>query len=148
MLNQDYKEMLSLLQENKVDYLLVGAYALALHGFPRATADIDIFVRPDKENASKLFKALDDFGAPLEHVSAKDFFKPGIVLQIGVAPRRIDIITEIDGLSFNEAAQGKEIIKVENLSIPVISRKNLITNKLATGREKDRLDADQLKNSY
>ena len=147
MLNRDYKEMLSLLLDNGVEYLLVGAYALATHGFPRATADIDIFVKPDPENASKLYKTLEKFGAPLENVSPDDFAEPGIILQIGVAPRRIDILTKIDGMSFDEASEGKEIIEIEGLMIPVISRQNLVINKLATGREQDKIDAENLLNS-
>ena len=130
MLNRDYKEMLSLLLDNGVEFLLVGAYALATHGFPRATAYIDILIKPDSENAFKLYKTLDKFGAPLEDISPDDFADPGIILQIGVAPRRIDILTKIDGMTFDEASKGKEIIKIENLMIPVISRQNLIINKL------------------
>lgn len=83
----------------------------------------------------------------MHNVSESDFVQPGTLLQIGVAPRRIDIITEIDGLTFDEAADGKEIIELEGLSIPVISKENLIINKLATGRDKDKLDADNLRNS-
>lgn len=147
MLNQDYKEILSLLLENNVSFLLVGAYALAVHGYPRATGDIDIFVKPDHENAIRVFHSLAQFGAPLSNITSDDFKKEDTILQIGVAPRRIDIITTIDGLSFEEAASGKEVVTIEGLDIPVISRKNLITNKLATGREKDRLDAENLLNS-
>ena len=147
MLNPDYKEMLSLLLDNEVEFLLVGAYALAAHGLPRATADIDIFVKPGSENAAQIFKTLEEFGAPTHNVTENDFVQPGIILQIGVAPRRIDIITEIDGLTFDEAADGKEIIELEGLSIPVISKENLIINKLATGRERDKLDADNLRSS-
>ena len=147
MLNRDYKEMLSLLLDNRVEFLLVGAYALATHGFPRATADIDIFVKADTENASKLYKTLEKFGAPLENVSPDDLAEPGTILQIGVAPRRIDILTKIDGMTFDEASEGKEIIEIEDLMIPVISRQNLVINKLATGREKDRIDAENLMNS-
>lgn len=147
MLNQDYKEMLSLLLENDVDFLLVGAYALAVHGFPRATGDIDIFIKPDKKNAAELLNTLSDFGAPLSDVTNSDFEKPGTILQIGVAPRRIDIITEIDGLTFDEAAIDKQIIEIDNLKIPVISKPNLIKNKKASGREKDLLDAKNLENS-
>ncbi len=147
MLNQDYKEMLSLLLDNKVEFLLIGAYALAIHGFPRATADIDIFVKPSSENASLIFKTLEEFGAPTDNISVRDFVQPGTILQIGVAPRRIDIITKIDGLTFDKAADGKDIIELEGLLIPVISKQNLIINKLATGRDKDKIDADNLKNS-
>lgn len=147
MLNQDYRDMLSLLLENEVDFLLVGAYALAVHGFPRATADIDIFVRPSKRNAKHVIKTLSEFGAPLKDISISDFETPGIILQIGVEPRRIDMITEIDGLTFDEAAKGKVVVDIEGLSIPVISKRTLIINKRATGRDKDRLDAKNLEKS-
>lgn len=147
MLNQDYKDMLSLLLENEVNFLLVGAYALAVHGFPRATADIDIFVKPSKENAKRVYKALSEFGAPLENVFIADFEVPGTILQIGVKPRRIDLITEIDGLTFDEADLDKDIVNIEGLSVPIISKSKLIINKLATGRDKDRLDAENLKKS-
>ena len=145
MLNQDYKDMLFLLLKNNVDFLLIGAYAMAVHGFPRATADIDIFVRPDPKNAQQVYKTLADFGAPLNNISSSDFENPGTIFQIGINPRRIDIITEIDGLSFDEAAEGKEIVEIEGLYIPVISKLKLIINKLSTGRDKDRLDAENLK---
>jgi len=144
MLNQDYKDMLSLLLEKKVDFLIVGAYALAVHGLPRATADIDIFVKPSTINADHIIEALIEFGTPIENISRSNFEKPGIILQIGVKPRRIDIITEIDGLSFDEAGVGKCVVDIEGLAIPVISKSNLIKNKRATGRDKDRLDAENL----
>lgn len=146
MLNQDYKDMLSLLLENKVNFLLVGAYALAAHGFPRATADIDIFVKPSQENAARVYKALSEFGAPLEGVSVADFEMPGTILQIGVQPRRIDLMTEIDGLNFDQASEDKDIVDIEGLSVPVISKSKLIINKMATGRDKDRLDVKNLNN--
>ena len=147
MLNQDYKEMLSLLLANNVEFLLVGAYAMAAHGFPRATADIDIFVKPSPENAFILFETLEKFGTPLGNISAEEFSYPGIILQIGIAPRRIDIITKIDGLTYDEASKGLEIVEIEALSIPVISKQNLIINKLASGREMDKVDAKNLQNS-
>ncbi|MCP4137661.1 MAG: hypothetical protein GY754_42230 [bacterium] len=147
MLNQDYKEMLSILLEEKVDFLLVGAYALAAHGYPRATGDIDIFVRPDKDNAHKVYKALARFGAPMDQVSESDFSTPGIVFQMGVAPRRIDVISEITGVSFDSAAADKMIVDIEGLKVPVISKEKLIINKESTGRDKDTLDAKNLKNS-
>ncbi len=147
MLNQDYKEMLSLLLDHNVEFLLVGAYALAAHGFPRATADIDILVKPSHKNASTLYETLESFGAPLDEISRDYFAQPGIILQIGVAPRRIDIMTRIDGMTYDEASEGREVIEIEELSVPVISKEKLIINKLATGREKDRIDAKNLKNS-
>lgn len=147
MLNQDYKEMLSILLENKVDFVLVGAYAMAAHGYPRATADLDIFIRPDVENAKKVYKALADFGAPIESVTIADFEKPGTIFQIGVIPRRIDVINEIDGVSYEEADNDKVIVDIEGLKVPIISKSKLIINKKASGREKDRLDAIRLENS-
>jgi hypothetical protein len=145
MLNQDYSEMLSLLLENRVEFLLVGAYALAVHGVPRATGDIDIFVKPDAANSRRIFKSLSDFGAPMGNITADDFSVPGTILQIGVAPRRIDIITKIDGLEFAEASEGREIVPIDGLSVPVISKLKLIINKQATGRDKDKIDADMLR---
>ena len=144
MLNQDYKEMLSLLLKNEVAFLLVGAYAMAAHGFPRATADIDIFVRADSQNAQKLYKALAEFGAPKDHISVDDLEKPGLIFQVGVAPRRIDIINKIDGVTFDEAEKDKIIIDLDGLSVPIISKQKLIINKRSTEREKDRLDAETL----
>ena len=147
MLNQDYKEMLSILLENKVDFLLVGAYAMAAHGYPRATADLDIFVRPDIENAKKVYKALADFGAPMDSVTIEDFEKPGTIFQIGVIPRRIDVINQIDGVLYEEADNDKVIVDIEGLNVPIISRQKLIINKKATGREQDKLDAIRLESS-
>lgn len=144
MLNQDYRDMLSLLLENKVEFLVVGAYALAAHGFPRATGDIDIFVRPLPVNAQRTYAALIAFGAPLDRISPSDFEVPGMIVQIGVQPRRIDLITQIDGLTFNEAEQDKMIVEIDGLLIPFISKHKLIINKMATGREKDRLDVNTL----
>ncbi len=145
MLNQDYKDILSLLLEKEAEFLVVGAYAMAAHGYPRATADIDIFVKPSPENASRVYQAIREFGAPLENIIPADFEAPGTVFQIGVEPRRIDLMTEIDGLSFDEADKDKDVYEIEGIRIPFISKNMLIKNKLATGREKDRLDAVSLK---
>jgi hypothetical protein len=145
MLNPDYKEMLSLLLEESVEFVLVGAYALAVHGFPRATGDIDLLVRPSAENAEKVYRCLARFGAPMEGIRSGDFSEPGLVFQIGVAPRRIDILTAIDGLSFQEAAKDAIIVRIEDLDIPVLSKANLIKNKESTGRMKDAVDAETLK---
>lgn len=145
MLNQDYKEMLSLLLDEGVIFVLVGAYALAIHGFPRATGDIDIFVKPDSENAKKVYNALARFGAPIKKITTEDFAEPGIIYQIGVVPRRIDIITKISGLSFDSVDEDKIIIDIEGLSIPVISKEKLIINKESSGRKEDILDAEKLK---
>ncbi len=145
MLNEDYKEMLQRLLDAGVEFLLVGAYALAAHGHPRATGDIDIWVCPSPENAHRVYTVLAAFGAPLQAVTPQDFSHPDVVFQIGVAPRRIDIMTGISGLEFAEAARNAAQVEIEALAIPVLSRTDLITNKEASGRERDLLDAKILR---
>jgi predicted nucleotidyltransferase len=144
MLNEDYKEMLQLLLEEHVDFMIVGAYALGTHGYPRATGDIDIWVKPNNINSKKLYKALARFGAPLGQIQIDEFSTEGIIFQIGVIPRRIDIITKIDGVTYEEADEDKIIVEIEGLKIPVISLEKLIRYKMATGREKDELDIKTL----
>ena len=144
MLNKDYKEMLQLLLEEQVDFILVGAYALAAHGYPRATGDIDIWVRAEEINSINIYRALERFGAPVDQITVNDFANEGIVFQIGVTPRRIDIITHLDGVSFGEADEDKVIVKVEGLKLPILSFDKLIKNKLSTGRERDELDVKLL----
>jgi len=144
MLNEDYKEMLQLLLEEQVDFMIVGAYALGTHGYPRATGDIDIWVKPDIINSKKLYNALVRFGAPLGQIQIDEFSTEGVIFQIGVIPRRIDIITKIDGITYEEADEDKIIVEIEDLKIPVISLEKLIRNKIATGREKDQLDIKTL----
>jgi len=145
MLNEDYKEMLQLLSEEQVDFMIVGAYALGTHGYPRATGDIDIWVKPNDINSRKLYKALARFGALLDQIKIDDFSTEGIIFQIGVIPRRIDIITKIDGVTYEEADEDKIIVEIEGLKIPVISLDKLIKNKMSTGREKDELDIKTLR---
>jgi len=144
MLNKDYKDMLQSLSEENVKFLLVGAYALAVHGFPRATKDIDVFVWASPENAANLMRALGRFGAPVNDFSAADFATEGTVLQIGGGPRRIDILTRIDGVKFAEAYSRRVTVRLEGLDVPVISREDLIANKRATGRTQDLADIERL----
>src|SRR5436305_4101138 len=103
MLNPDFRDILSCLKDEKVDFIIVGAYALAAHGFPRATGDIDIWVRNSSDNARKIMYALNKFGAPTSNISEEDFTSPDIVVQIGVEPCRIDLLTCISGVDFDEA---------------------------------------------
>ena len=147
MLNQDYKEMLLTLLEGDVKFILVGAYALAALGFPRATGDMDIFIQPNEDNAERVYKALLKFGAPLQNITVEDFATSGTIFQIGVIPRRIDIINSIDGVTFEDAYNDKLIIEIESMSIPVLSKDNMIKNKTSTGRAKDKVDAETLDNS-
>jgi predicted nucleotidyltransferase len=144
VLNSDYKDMLQSLIDQDVKFLLVGAYAMGGHGYPRATGDIDIWVEPSAENSARVYRSMVEFGAPLHEIDETTFAEPGIVFQIGVAPRRIDIITKISGVEFEQAHRQQKILEIEGLSIPILSHDDLIQNKRATGRDKDRLDADRL----
>ncbi|MBU1122303.1 MAG: hypothetical protein KKF54_06390 [Candidatus Omnitrophica bacterium] len=145
MLNEDYKEILQILLNNKVKFLVVGAYAMGAQGYPRATGDFDIWVEPSPENSKKVYNSLAEFGAPLKQINTETFIKKGIIFQIGVVPRRIDILTFIDGVKFDKAYKDKENIKIEGLTIPFLSKENIIKNKKATGREKDKLDVKYLR---
>jgi predicted nucleotidyltransferase len=144
MLNEDYKDMLSCLLEERVSFLLVGAYAVAVYGHPRATKDMDIFVRAEQDNASKLMRALHRFGAPLTDVTERDFRSEGTVFQIGTNPRRIDILTRISGIDFERAYAKKNDVEIEGLKVPVISLEDLIANKRASGRTQDLADVEKL----
>jgi hypothetical protein len=141
LLNPDFRDMLSALSAEGVDYLLVGAYAMAAHGRPRATGDIDILVRPSPEDAKRVLRALKRFGAPLMDLTEADLATPGNVFQIGLPPRRIDIMNEIDGVGFDEAWQARVTREVDGVTVPVISREHLLRNKRIAGRPKDRADA-------
>jgi len=144
MLNPDYRDMLSALSAAGAEYLVVGAYALAAHGLPRATGDIDFWIRPSPANADRVLEALREFGVPLRDLTRDDLARPGTVFQIGVAPRRIDLLTSIDGVEFETAWSDRETRSVDGLAIPVLSRKHLLENKRATSRPKDLLDAEWL----
>ena len=144
MLNEDYKEMLQFLADEKVKFLLVGAYALAVHGYPRATMDIDIWVMPAPENAQAVLRALDRFGAPLHGLTTADLQKDDTIFQIGVAPRRIDIITGASGLGFAEAFANSNVIDIEGLNVHIPSLDDLIRNKKASGRTRDLADIEAL----
>lgn len=144
MLNEDYKEMLQFLADEKVKFLLVGAYALASHGYPRATMDIDIWVMPSPENAQAVLRALDRFGAPLHGLTTEDLQKADTIFQIGVAPRRIDIITGASGLDFTETFEGSSTIDIDGLDVHIPSLDDLIRNKKASGRIKDLADVEAL----
>jgi len=144
MLNNDYKDILLKLSDRKVKFLLVGAYAMAVHGYPRSTMDIDLWVKPDPENANLVLNALDDFGAPLGDLKAEDLQKEEMVFQIGVAPCRIDILTSVDGLKFEDAFLNSQMIDIEGIPVHVLSIPDLIKNKRSTGRTKDLADAQEL----
>lgn len=143
-LNNDYRDMLVELARAHAEHVIVGAYALAAHGHARATKDIDIFVRPSVENAARVHSALVRFGAPLDSVTADDLATPGVVLQIGVEPRRIDLTTAIDGISFEEAVASAITVQIGDISVAVIGRDALLKNKRAAGRPQDLADVAAL----
>jgi hypothetical protein len=143
-MNPDFVEMLSELSATGAEFLVVGAHALAAHGLPRATGDLDIWVRADNENAPRVLEALRRFGAPLFDLSLDDLSKPGTVFQIGTAPTRIDILTGVSGLMFGEAWSRRTTVRIGELPVGVIGREDLIRNKRATGRPQDLVDADRL----
>jgi len=139
-LNRDYNDMLSALSAEGAEFLIVGAYAVGAHGIPRATGDIDIWVRPTPENAGCVMRALKRFGAALLDLTEEDLAKPDTVFQLGVAPSRIDVMTGISGVTFEQAWPGRVTIAVEGLAVPVIGRDELLRNKAASGRPKDLID--------
>lgn len=140
MLNPDFRDMLLFLREEGVEFIVIGAYALAAHGFPRATGDIDIWVRRSADNSVRILRALSKFGAPMANLSEKDFNTPDMVVQIGVQPCRIDITTGIDGLAFDEAWDHKVKFVVDGIELFVPSKSDLLKNKIASGRPKDQGD--------
>jgi hypothetical protein len=144
MLNEDYRDMLHALSDEKVKFLLVGAYALAAHGYPRATMDMDIWVMPSPQNADAVLEALRRFGAPLHNLSKEDLQKDGTIFQIGVAPRRIDILTAASGLQFEETYARSLSMNIEGIEVHIPSIDDLIRNKRALGRTKDLADAEAL----
>ena len=141
---QDFKELLLAFNAHDVEYLIVGAHALAAHGHVRATKDLDLWVRPEKLNAQRVLQALSEFGAPLGELTADDLTRKETVFQIGLPPLRIDLITGIDGVEFSEAWPDRLQTLFGGVPAFVISRHHLITNKRASARLQDLADVQQL----
>lgn len=137
--------MLCALSEEKAEFLVVGAHALAVYGYPRATGDLDIWVQPTKENAARVWTAIERFGAPHRGLKENDFYTPDVVFQIGVPPNRIDLLTSISGVDFEQAWINRQSVNVEDVVFNVIGRSDLLINKLASGRPKDLSDVAWLK---
>ncbi len=146
----DFKELLSSFNARRVRYLVVGGYAVSLHAQPRSTQDIDILIARDPDNAQAVYSALNDFGAPLESVSPLDFTAPGKFFRMGRSPVAVDILSEIDGISFEQAWPNRvETVIDENTGLIgyFISRQDLIANKLASGRPQDLADVAALRDA-
>jgi hypothetical protein len=143
-MNQDFLDLLRAFIDRDVRFLIVGAYALGVHGRPRATGDLDVWVDPTPDNAGRIIEALEAFGAPLQQVTAADFSRPGIVFQMGLPPLRIDVLTDLSGLTFAEAWSSRIPAAFGSLTVDVIGRAAFIKNKLATGRARDLADVEAL----
>lgn len=143
-LQSDIREFIELLLSGKVEFLLVGGYALAVHGAPRFTEDIDFLVMVSPENAKRLVAVLNDFGFSGPDLQEEDFLRPDFVIQLGRAPNRIGIHTGIDSLKWGEAWESRVFTTLAGLTIPVVGREALIRNKSATGRLQDRADVERL----
>lgn len=145
MLNKDFKEFAGLLNANGVEYLIVGGYALMVHGYPRYTGDIDFWINPAPTNVRALLAALSQFGFASVGLVEADFLKPDAVVQLGYPPARIDLMTAIDGVQFDAAFAQRVVLTIDGVELSVIGRSELITNKSSTGRLKDLSDVQALR---
>jgi len=140
----DFRELLECLNAREADYLVVGAYALAFHGAPRATGDIDLLVKPDPQNAQRVVAALNDFGFESLGFAPEDFQRPDKVVQLGVSPVRADLMTSISGVSWEQAWDTREAGTISGVPVHFIGRRAYIANKRAAGRTKDLADVEAL----
>jgi len=143
-LPKDFREFIESLNSNRVDYVIVGGFALAFHGRPRFTGDLDVPVRPSAENADRLERALVAFGFACLGLKAADFFRPGQMVQMGIRPRRIDILTSITGVDLDEVWRSRVAAELDGLPVHFIDRASFIKNQKATGRPQDLADLDAL----
>lgn len=143
-MSQDFRDLLSAFNARGVEHLVVGAHALAAHGYVRATKDLDVWVRPDADNARRALEALADFGAPLGDLRESDLATPGLIYQMGVPPVRIDILTAIEGVTFADAWRDRVQSQFAGEPVAVLSVKHLIVNKKAAGRLQDLADVERL----
>jgi hypothetical protein len=144
MLNQDFKEFLQSLNANDVHYLIVGGYAVALHGYPRYTKDIDIWVESSPDNARKIVQALDDFGFASLGLKESDFLEPDMIIQLGYPPNRIDLIISLAGVNFETCYTSRVVVEIEGVSVNFIDLENLKRNKKTVGRTQDLADIENL----
>lgn len=142
--NPDFRDLIFELNAAGVEFLLVGDHALAAHGVIRFTKDMDLWIRPSSANADRVWTALERFGAPMSRLQKEDFARPAMVVQIGLAPNRIDLLTRVDGLEFAEAWEGRIHSQYGDQEVQVLGRNDLIRNKRAAGGPQDLLDADTL----
>lgn len=144
MLPDDFKEFLKLLNARAVDYLLIGGYAVGYHGYPRTTADLDVWVAIGNENAEKLTNVFKEFGMLSDELNIDLFTTPGNIVRMGMAPVRIEVLNEIDGVKFRECFSRRVSVEIDGIEVNLISLADLRTNKLASGRYKDLDDLEHL----
>ena len=144
-LSKDLREFVECLSSNNVEYLVVGALAVSWHGYPRYSADIDFFVRATTANADRVLMAIQQFGFGSLGITLEDFTAPGRVVQLGLEPNRIDLMTSISGVSFDDAWQTRVKGELDGIAVNFIGRSALLRNKDSTGRGKDRIDAEELR---
>lgn len=144
MFNQDFKEFIQLLNDNQVRYLVVGGYAVALHGYPRYTKDIDIWVEMADENADRIVQALQQFGFGSLGIKKADFLEKDTIIQLGYPPRRIDLITSLPGVDFENCFRAKIVVDMDGLMVHFMDLENLKKNKRASGRAQDLADVENL----
>lgn len=145
ILNPDFKEFFQLLNKNSVRYLVIGGFAVAFHGYPRFTKDIDIWLWLDPGNAKNIIKTLDEFGFKSLGLTIGDFLEPDTIIQLGNPPNRIDLLTTASGIDFNDCYQSRIEEEIDGVNLPFIDLQNLKKNKLATGRAQDLADIENLK---
>ncbi|HVI47051.1 MAG TPA: nucleotidyltransferase [Chitinophaga sp.] len=145
ILAKDFEDFIALLNKHEVEYMIVGGYAMAFHGKPRYTGDLDIWIDVSDKNAEKLLRVIDDFGMTSLGFEKEDFLQPGYISQIGYPPLRIDILNNIDGVDFQEAYGNRQKIVEGGLEIWYIGLQELLVNKIASGRKMDIADAQQIK---
>ena len=143
-IQSDFKELLELLNAHKVEFIVVGGYALAFHGSPRFTGDIDVFVKADEDNAKKVLEVLKEFGLGSINLEINDFNQPNKVIQLGVPPVRIDIMTSLTGISWEQADAGKEKGDYAGVEVYYLGKDDLIKNKKELARKKDQADLESL----
>jgi hypothetical protein len=147
VLDKDFREFIQLLNENEVKYLVIGGYAVAFHGYPRYTKDLDFWIWANPDNADLLLKTIKDFGLGSMNLSKEDLLDLDNVIQIGYEPNRIDVIIDLEGLDFESCYERRVDSSIGDINIPFIGLDDLIRNKLSTGRMQDKVDADKLKKS-
>jgi len=144
MLNKHFQDFLGLLEKHHVEYVIVGGYAVGVHGFPRYTGDIDVFVAISRENAGRLVDVFSEFGFASLNLKASDFLEPDTVVEVGREPMKIQVLTGIDGVTFDRCRSDRIIVNISGLQVPFIGFESLLANKAASPRSKVRIDLEEL----